>query len=278
MVQRSYRGGEVVDQRPAPAGIDTSVPNGARIYDYMLGGKDHFQADEAAAEQMIAANPAAPRTARANRAFLGRAVRFLAEDAGIRQFLDLGTGLPTQQNVHEVAQAAAPDARVVYVDYDPVVVMHARALLATTDKVTVVQGDLRRPDEILAHPATRKLIDFEQPMAVLLVAILHFIADEEDPAGIVARLRDAMAPGSYLAISHATADFDPDRAVEAIKIYKGATAPLVPRSRAQIERFFEGFELLDPGLVQLPQWRPDAETRTPAYQVPIYGGIGRISE
>src|SRR6266498_3578753 len=262
MVQRSYRGGEVVDQRPAPAGIDTSVPNGARIYDYMLGGKDHFQADEAAAEQMIAANPAAPRTARANRAFLGRAVRFLAEDAGIRQFLDLGTGLPTQQNVHEVAQAAAPDARVVYV---PVVVMHARALLATTDKVTVVQGDLRRPDEILAHPATRKLIDFEQPMAVLLVAILHFVPDEEDPAGIVARLRDAMAPGSYLVVSH-TANESPDEVMAAAQQgFRLAGAPLTPRTRAEISRLLEGFDLVDPGLVEVSQWRPDApEAPTPS--------------
>src|SRR6266542_3920543 len=240
MVQRSYRGGEVVDQRPAPAEIDTSVPNGARIYDYMLGGKDHFQADEAAAEQMIAANPAAPRTARANRAFLGRAVRFLAEDA-------------------------APDARVVYVDYDPVVVMHARALLATTDKVTVVQGDLRRPDEILAHPATRKLIDFEQPMAVLLVAILHFVPDEEDPAGIVARLRDAMAPGSYLVVSH-TANESPDEVMAAAQQgFRLAGAPLTPRTRAEISRLLEGFDLVDPGLVEVSQWRPDApEAPTPS--------------
>src|SRR6266545_3977815 len=229
MVERSYRGGEVVDQRPAPAEIDTSVPNGARIYDYMLGGKDHFQADEAAAEQMIAANPAAPRTARANRAFLGRAVRFLAEDAGIRQFLDLGTGLPTQQNVHEVAQAAAPDARVVYVDYDPVVVMHARALLATTDKVTVVQGDLRRPDEILA------------------------------------RLRDAMAPGSYLVVSH-TANESPDEVMAAAQQgFRLAGAPLTPRTRAEISRLLEGFDLVDPGLVEVSQWRPDApEAPTPS--------------
>src|SRR6266540_3695272 len=206
MVQRSYRGGEVVDQRPAPAEIDTSVPNGARIYDYMLGGKDHFQADEAAAEQMIAANPAAPRTARANRAFLGRAVRFLAEDAGIRQFLDLGTGLPTQQNVHEVAQAAAPDARVVYVDYDPVVVMHARALLA-----------------------------------------------------------DAMAPGSYLVVSH-TANESPDEVMAAAQQgFRLAGAPLTPRTRAEISRLLEGFDLLDPGLVEVSQWRPDApEAPTPS--------------
>src|SRR6266508_3608773 len=218
MVQRSYRGGEVVDQRPAPAEIDTSVPNGARIYDYMLGGKDHFQADEAAAEQMIAANPAAPRTARANRAFLGRAVRFLAEDAGIRQFLDLGTGLPTQQNVHEVAQAA-----------------------------------------------TRKLIDVEQPMAVLLVAILHFIPDEEDPAGIVARLRDAMAPGSYLVVSH-TANESPDEVMAAAQQgFRLAGAPLTPRTRAEISRLLEGFDLVDPGLVEVSQWRPDApEAPTPS--------------
>jgi hypothetical protein len=268
-----------VDQRPAPAEIDRSVPNGARIYDYMLGGKDHFQADETAAERMIAANPAAPLTARANRAFLGRAVRFLAKDAGIRQFLDLGTGLPTQQNVHEVAQGVAPDARVVYVDYDPVVVLHGRALLATTGTVTVVQGDLRRPNEILAHPQTRRLIDFDQPVAVLLVAILHFITDEEDPAGIVARLRDEMAPGSHLVISH-TANESPDEVMAAAQQgFRMAGAPLTPRTRAEVARFFDGFDMLDPGLVEVSQWRPDTPEAPPPSGSPwtIVGGVGRKS-
>jgi hypothetical protein len=257
--------------------LNTNQPNPARIYDYYLGGKDNFSADRAVADQILAIAPESRDSAQINRAFLRRAVRFLAAEAGIRQFLDIGTGLPTQGNVHEIAQAVAPDATVVCVDNDPIVLTHGRALVAG-EHVVMVQADLRDPEGIVEHPEVREELDFDRPIGLLLLSILHFIADEEDPAGIVARLRDAMAPGSYLAISHATADFDPDRAVEAIKIYKGATAPLVPRSRAQIERFFEGFELLDPGLVQLPQWRPDAETRTPAYQVPIYGGIGRISE
>jgi SAM-dependent methyltransferase len=267
----------VADQRPAPAEIDRSVPNGARIYDYMLGGKDHFAVDRAAAEQMVAANPAAPRTARANRAFLGRAVRFLAEEAGIRQFLDLGTGLPTQHNVHQVAQVVIPDARVVYVDYDPIVVVHGRALLATTDTVTVVEGDLRRPDEILAHPETRRLIDFDEPMAVLLVAILHFIPDEDDPAGIVARLRDAMAPGSHLVVSH-TANESPDEVMAAAQQgFRLAGAPLTPRTRAGIGRFFDGFDLVEPGLVEVSQWRPEtpAATAPPTSAWTIVGGVAR---
>jgi SAM-dependent methyltransferase len=267
----------VADQRPAPAEIDPSVPNGARIYDYMLGGKDHFASDQAAAEAMIAANPGAPGTARANRAFLGRAVRFLAEEAGIRQFLDLGTGLPTQHNVHEVAQAVSPDARVVYVDYDPVVVVHGRALLATTGAVTVVEGDLRRPDEILAHPETRRLIDFDQPVAVLLVAILHFIPDEEDPAGIVARLRDAMAPGSHLVVSHTANESPAEVMAAAQQGFRLAGAPLTPRTRAQIEGLFDGFELVEPGLVEVSQWRPETPQTATAGKSPwtIVGGVGR---
>lgn len=267
----------MVDQRPAPAGVDAGVPNGARIYDYMLGGKDNYAADRAAAEAMIAANPGAPRTARANRAFLGRAVRFLAEEVGIRQFLDLGTGLPTQQNVHQVAQAVAPDARVVYVDYDPVVVVHGRALLATADAVDVVDGDLRRPDEILGHPDVGRLISFDQPLAVLLVAILHFISDEEDPAGIVARLRDAMAPGSYLVVSH-TASESPDEVMAAAQQgFRSAGAPLTPRTRAEIQRFFAGFELVEPGLVEVAQWRPaDPEPARPGKSPwVLLGGVGR---
>jgi hypothetical protein len=266
-----------VDQRSAPAEIDGSVPNGARIYDYMLGGKDNYTADRAAAERMLAVNPAAPLTARANRAFLGRAVRFLAEEVGIRQFLDLGTGLPTQHNVHEAAQQVAPDARVVYVDYDPVVVVHGRALLATTGTVTVIEGDLRRPDEILAHPDTRRLIDFDQPVAVLLVAILHFIPDSDDPAGIVARLRDATATGSHLVVSHTVTE-SPDKVMAAAQQgFQLAGAPLTPRTRAQVGGFFDGYDLVDPGLVEVSRWRPAAPEAVTAAKSAwtIVGGVGR---
>jgi SAM-dependent methyltransferase len=199
-------------------------------------------------------------------------VRFLAGEAGIRQFLDIGTGLPTQGNVHEVAQAVAPDARVVYVDFDPIVLSHARALLAG-DHVVIVHGDLRDPGGILENPELREVLDFEQPIALLLVAILHFVHDRDDPAAILKRLREALAPGSYLAISHATGDFDPERTVEALKIYKGM---LALRSHAEVERFFDGFDLLDPGVVEVDRWRPDGETTASPLPVPIYGGLGRL--
>jgi S-adenosyl methyltransferase len=254
------------------------VPNGARIYDYMLGGKDNYLADRRAAEAMLATNPAAGVTARANRGFLGRAVRLAAAEGGVRQFLDIGTGLPTQQNVHEVAQDAAADSRTVYVDIDPVVVSHANALLASTDHVGVVQGDVRRPAEILEHPLTHQLIDFSQPVAVLLVAVLHFVADDEDPAGIMRTVRDRMAPGSYLILSH-TVDESAGEVMGSAKAgFQRAGSPLVPRTRAQVAEFFEGFELLEPGLVEVQNWRPapdDAEDSASSSWV-IAGGVGRL--
>jgi len=254
--------------------IDTSTPNPARIYDYLLGGKDHFPADRTAAEEILAAVPQARAGARENRAFLGRAVRYLAAEAGIRQFLDIGTGLPTQGNVHQIAQAIAPDAPVVYVDNDPVVHAHAAALLAGGHTVAVL-GDLRQPEAILAHPEVRRVLDFGRPVAVLLVAILHFVRDEEDPAGIVARLRDGLAPGSYLVVSHATADFHPEVAAKVTAVYEQATAPLVLRSRDQIGRLFDGFELVAPGLVQPAAWRPDGEGPASPGAGGFHAGVGR---
>ncbi len=261
----------MTDQEPGFPGIDASTPHPARIYDYFLGGKDNFPADREAAEMLLAVAPEARDLARQNRAFLGRVVRFLAVEAGIRQFIDIGTGIPTQGNVHEIAHATAPAARVVYVDNDPIVLVHSRALLAGVN-TTIIEGDLRQPDAILNDPKLRRVIDFDQPVAVLLVAILHFIADAEDPAGIVARLRDGMAPGSYLAISHGTADFHPEATPTAARAYDRTTAQLSPRSHAEVERFFDGFELLEPGLVPISLWRPDGD-------IPegkgVYGGIGR---
>jgi hypothetical protein len=257
-----------------PARIDTSRPNPARVYDALLGGKDNFPADRAAAHDILNIAPQARQGARQNRAFLQRAVRHLAGEGGIRQFLDIGTGLPTQGNVHQVAQAVAPDARVLYVDHDPVVHAHANALLANHTTTIAVLGDLREPEAIVAAPEVRRLLDLTRPVAVLLVAVLHFLRDQEDPAGIVTRLRDAMAPGSYLVISHATADFHPDQGAKVTQVYQQASAPLVLRSRDQIARFFDGFDLVEPGLVEPVAWRSD--------QGPVsrsaggfYSGVGR---
>jgi len=261
--------------------INTTVPNPARIYDYFLGGKDNFPADRQVADQVLAIAPVAREVVEDNRAFLRRAVRVLTREAGIRQFIDLGSGLPTQGNVHEIAQAIAPDARVVYVDNDAMVVTHSRALLAG-DNTIAIQADLREPDVILGHPEVRELIDFDQPVALLLVAILHFIPDDQDPLGIVARFRDALPTGSYLAISHGTRDIPvrPDISAEVMaemgarveRLYQQTTAFIVTRTRAQVGRFFDGFELLDPGLVEIQLWRPgDESSMLPGG---FYGGVG----
>jgi hypothetical protein len=260
---------------PHLVGIDPSTPNPARIYDALLGGKDNFPADRDAVKAILAMAPQARQGARENRAFLQRAVRYLAAEAGIRQFLDIGTGLPTQGNVHQVAQAAAPDVRVAYVDHDPVVHAHANALLADHTTTIAVLADLREPKAILGHPEVRRVLDFTRPLAVLLVAVLHFLRDDEDPVGIVACLRDAMAPGSYLVISHATADFHPQVAAKITDVYRQASAPLVLRSRSQIARFFEGFGLVAPGLVQPAAWRPNAEGPASPGAGGFYSGVGR---
>jgi hypothetical protein len=248
----------VGEHEPFPTGIDPMTPNIARMYDYALGDKDNYAVDREAMKRVYAGIPYGPRPALENRAFLGRAVRFLAT-AGIRQFLDIGSGLPTMGNVHEVAHAIAPDARVVYVDYDPVAVVHSKVLLAHTDKATALQADMRRPDDILGSPEVTSLIDFTQPMAVLLVAMLHVVPDDEDPDGIVARFRAAMAPGSYLVLSHITSHEQPPEYVAHLKmVFEQAREPMVPRGREEILRFLNGLELVDPGLVKAPEWRPDA--------------------
>nr|WP_055506910.1 SAM-dependent methyltransferase [Nonomuraea pusilla] len=236
--------------------FDPNTPNVARLYDYYLGGKDHFPADRAAAEKILEVAPELRAAARANRAFLGRAVRFLAAQ-GITQFLDIGTGLPTQGNVHEVAGEVAPGSKVVYVDRDPVVLVHARALLTGRGDTAVVEGDLRRPEEILKNPDVLGLLDFSRPVGVLLVAILHFIEESDRPDEIIATLRAAMAPGSYLVLSHGTSDARPEAVDRGTEVYRRSTSPLALRGRDRIRELFEGFELVAPGLVWLPEWRPD---------------------
>jgi hypothetical protein len=249
------------DASPAPE-LHPEVPNVARMYDYYLGGKDNYAADREAAQQSFAAaTEAGVRGASLqNRAFLGRAVRHLARDLGIRQFLDIGAGLPTMNNVHEVAHTIVPDARVVYVDNDPVVIAHARDMLHGVRGATIVRGDLRDPAGILADPALRSVLDFGAPIAVLLVAVLHFISDDEDPRGIVAALMDAVPPGSYLVVSHVSAD-QHSRVVEAESAYADASARLRFRTRAEVAAMLTGFRLVNPGeLVWTPRWHPDGQT------------------
>lgn len=231
------------------------------MYDYYLGGKDNYPADRQAAERVISRMPpdTVRTTALQNRLFLGRAVRYLVTEAGIRQFLDIGAGLPTLGNVHEVARSIAPECRVVYVDHDPVVLAHGRNMLNAIDQATIIKHDLRRPEEILADEELRRILDLGKPVAVLLVAVLHFLRDEEDPRGIIGRLMNAMPPGSYLVISHATADFHPEWD-EAIKAYSGANSSMRNRTRAEVEALFAGFDLVDPGVVLLPEWHPDPAT------------------
>jgi hypothetical protein len=267
------------EQGPVPPGVDTSKANIARVYDYWLGGSNNFLADQDAARALIAVEPNARVMARANRDFLGRAVRFLAA-AGIRQFLDIGSGIPTERNVHEVAQEAAPGSRVVYADVDDVVVAHSRLLLEGNPNVAVVQADVRDPAAILGAPETRALIDFREPVGLLLVAVLHFIPDDQDPWGLVARYREALAPGSYLVISHASTEaMSEDFAAAAKKMYEGRVAASSNiRPRDGIERMFSGWDLLEPGLVQVPRWRPDAPGDVPG-DLPSFwwlAGVGAL--
>ncbi|WP_119730983.1 SAM-dependent methyltransferase [Thermomonospora amylolytica] len=259
-----------------PVGFDPTVPNIARMYDYYLGGKDNYEADRRRAQEAMQADPTLLTCIRENRAFLGRAVRYLAGQ-GVDQFLDIGTGLPTQQNVHQIAQSVNPGARVVYVDYDEQVVAHARALLAAdTETTTIVQADLRRPRDILEHSETRRLLDFDRPIAVLVVATLHFVPDSDGPAQIMAELRDALAPGSHLALTHASADGMPDLVARVVEVYRKTNAPGTPRTAEQITALFGDFELLEPGLVWAPLWRPERPVDpAEAIRTWFYAGVAR---
>ncbi|MCW6003131.1 SAM-dependent methyltransferase [Micromonospora sp. CPCC 205371] len=240
----------------APYGVDLDRPNAARVYDYYLGGAQNFAVDRAMADQALADWPELPLIMRANRAFLRRAVRFLV-DAGVRQFLDLGSGIPTAGNVHEVARAAAPDCRVLYVDIDPVAVAHSRAILGDDPHVMAAQADLRDPAAVLELVRREGRLDLSQPVAVLLVAVLHFVPDGDDPGGIIAGYREAMAPGSYLAVCHASADGQGERAEKHRALYARTPTPMTMRSREQIDSLLKGFEPVPPGLVHMTLWRPD---------------------
>lgn len=266
------------DERRLPPSINVNVPSIARVYDLLLGGKDNFASDRQVADMVLKIAPDAPEAAHANREFLGRVIAYLAGEAGIRQFLDIGSGLPTQGNVHE----HAPGSRVVYVDNDPIVLVHGRALLAKDGTTTVVQADLRGTDDILEKAATEGGIDFSQPVGLLLFAILHHINDDEDPAGIVARLRDALAPGSYVAISHFhnPGQAHPEVAEQATAAEKLFNANLGTgrwRTHEEILAYFGGLDLVEPGLVPLPEWRPSAhDVATPGITYHTFvGGVGR---
>jgi O-methyltransferase involved in polyketide biosynthesis len=259
-----------------PDGVDVTRPSIARIYDYLLYGKDNFAVDRAAAEKLMESRLDPRRLSLANRAFLVRAVDFLARQ-GIAQYLDLGSGLPTSPSVHEVARDTIPSARVVYVDHDPIVVAHNDALLATRDGVITVRADVRDPDAVLSDEALLDCIDFGRPVAVLLLSVLHFISHEENAAAMVAKFRERMAPGSYLAVSVGTRDgADPDMLAEATETYAGARMPFTLRSRAQIMELFDGFDLVEPGLVSLPEWRPELNTDRTPLSGPTLGAVAQL--
>ena len=263
-----------------PVDLQTDQPHPARVYDYLLGGKDNFAADRAAAEAGLRANPNSRIPPRANRAFLGRAVRYLAGEAGISQFLDIGTGIPTSPNVHEVAQEVEPAARIVYVDNDPIVLTQARALLTTgpQGRTAYIDADLRDIDAILGSAELQRTLDLRRPVGLLLIAVMHFIPDEDDPWALAARLLAALPSGSYLALSHLTGDFDPAAWAGVVEVYRRSGVTMRVRPKPDIERFFAGLDLIDPGVVSLPRWRPDpSDVGSPPGDaaVSVYGGVAR---
>jgi O-methyltransferase involved in polyketide biosynthesis len=262
-----------------PAGMDTSKPHAARIYDYFIGGENHFAADREAAAEVLRNSPSVRVAARENRAFLGRAVRYLAAEAGIRQFLDIGAGLPATSNVHHVAQAAAPSSRVLYADNDPLILAHAQALLASRPegRTAYIHADLRDPAAILSDPVTRQVLDFGQPIALILVAVLHFIRDDDQPARILATLLDALPPGSYLAASHLTTEHDPAATTAGQQVMRRAGITMRKRDSAEFATLaFRDLELVPPGVVLVSEWRPDDAGPRPApAEVNCYGGVAR---
>jgi hypothetical protein len=267
----------VTDEARRPADLDTTAPNLARMNDYFLGGKDNFAADRKAAEEVLAVAPEILTMARAGHAFQVRLVRYLVEE-GITQFVNVGSGLPTQNNTHEVARSIRPDVRVVYVDKDPVVLSHAHAILGRDPLTRVVKGDVLHPDELVADPELRDLIDFGRPLAILIFGQLQYIPAADDPLGSVARLRDAISPGSFLGLSHVVFDTRPDAAQPIVDIYRQILHRVedASRNREEVLRFFDGLELVEPGLVYVREWRPDnpLAARLPE-QAWSVGGVAR---
>jgi O-methyltransferase involved in polyketide biosynthesis len=259
-----------------PTVIDTKTPHIARVYDYVLGGKDHFAADREAAELILKGNPGMRETCLEQRAFLRRAVRH-AVGLGIRQFIDIGTGLPTQENTHEVAQAIAPETRVAYIDNDPIVLTHARVLMADRHhgRTVFIQADVRDPQRLLADPALVDLIDFTEPVAVLMVGLLHFLPDYEQPAAIVKAILDAVPSGSYLVASHGTPDFAPELGRATQAAYQNSSIPCRTRTRDEVLEVLSGIELVEPGLVLLAEWHPDGGEVPAGHQIITYAAMGR---
>jgi S-adenosyl methyltransferase len=257
-----------------PETVNVDLPSAARVYDYLLGGGHNFPGDRELAEKFMRVLPARDM-ARMNRAFLRRAVLFLA-DAGIRQFLDLGSGIPTVGNVHEVAQGAYPDSRVLYVDYEPVAVAHSQLMLQGNDNAAIIQADMRDPEAILSSVTTRRLLDFSEPVGLLMVGVVQFIPDEDDPWALARRYRDTLASGSYLALSAFTWDNAPEGMAGAVEVFRNSQDPIHPRTRAEIVRMFEGFELVEPGIVYTPEWRPERpeDVGDNAERSNLYAGVG----
>ncbi|MET1075998.1 MAG: SAM-dependent methyltransferase [Umezawaea sp.] len=264
----------------APHEIDLERPSIARVYDYWLDGAHNFAADRQLADQAVGIMPSLKTAIMGNRAFLRRAVKYLAS-VGVRQFLDLGSGIPTVGNVHEVAQQADPESRVVYVDIDPVAVAHSRSLLSADPRVTVLQSDIRDPETILASPEVRDLLDLDQPVAVLMVALLHFMPDSEDPLGIIAGYRDRLAPGSYLALSHLGVEpgEEPEGWLRYRDLYAASVTPLVSRGKVAVTALFDGFDLVEPGVARMPLWRPESldDLDDDCAVFPGFAGVGRKS-
>ena len=270
--------GHGAEDFPGPA-IDTSRPHPARMYDYYIGGKNHFAADRQVADAALSHWPSGRIGLRENRRFLGRAVRYLASEAGVRQFLDIGSGLPTTANVHEIAQAVDPSCQVVYVDSDPMVLVHARALLtsAPEGRTAYIQADLKSPLDILSSPVVRSVIDFGQPVALMLIAVLHFLLEEDQAEGVLKTLVDALPPGSYLAASHITAEHDPEGIAGGQRVYRNAGLPMNTRDSDEFASLaFSGLELVPPGVVLVSEWRPDSNAPRPSpAEVSCYGGVAR---
>jgi hypothetical protein len=267
-------------ERPSwvPPNIDLDKPNAARIYDYFLGGGCNFAQDREFAEKFLELVPNVDKSFRANRAFLRRAVRFCV-NAGIRQFLDIGSGIPTVGNVHEIAQAMAPESRIVYVDNEPIAVAHSEAILDGNDNVAILQADLCDPDTVLSSESVRRLLDFDQPMALLMVAVLHFVPESSDPRSAITRYLRPMAPGSYFVVSHGTVDEFDDMPPGADKQYDRTTTPFISRTRRQVMDLMAGTELVEPGLVWTPQWRPESPEDVGDHPelMGILAGVGRKS-